>query len=97
MLTGPSDPTPTSPNDAVAGFCLTLPGRTLYLKALLAAKKFRNRGNKGAIAAFYQLEEEGLGKIFIVGGSASKTAQVFHNYILIFSLMYNYHNIFAAV
>ena len=78
-MIGPSNPTPTS-IDAVAGLCLTLPGRTLHLKALLAAKKFRNRGNKdGALAAFYQLEEEGLGKVFIVGGSASKTAQVFYN------------------
>ena len=77
LFTGPCDPTPTSPNDAVAGFCLTLPGKTLYLKALLAAKKFRNRGNKeGALAAFYQLEEEGLGTVLIVGDSASKTAQV---------------------
>lgn len=39
-MAGPCDLTPTSPNDAVAGFCLTLSGKTLYLKALLAAKSF---------------------------------------------------------
>jgi len=33
-----------------AGFCLTLPGRTLYLTPLLALKKFRKKGNKdGAV------------------------------------------------
>jgi len=32
--------------------------------------KFRKRGNKeGALAAFYQLEEDGLGKLLEVQGS----------------------------
>jgi len=43
-----------------AGYCLTLPGRKLYLTPLLRIKKFRKRGNKdGALSAFYQLEKEG--------------------------------------
>ncbi len=47
-----------------------LPGQTLYLTPLLTAKKFRNRGNKdGAIRAFVQLEEEGLGRTLVIGGS----------------------------
>ena len=53
-----------------AGYCLTLAGRKLYLTPLLQKKKFRKRGNKeGALAAFYQLEEEGLGKILELQGS----------------------------
>ena len=49
---------------SVAAYCLLLPGKTLYLSALLAAKKFRNRGNKpAALGAFHELEEAGLGKI----------------------------------
>ena len=62
MRAGSSDSTmrPTS-DDAIAAYTLLLPGKTLYLSALLNAKKFRRRGNKdGAIRAFYQLEEEGL-------------------------------------
>lgn len=63
-------------DDATAAFCLTLPGKKLHLTPLLAAKKFRARGNKeGALRAFYQLEEEGLGKVLIVGGG-SKATQV---------------------
>lgn len=43
---------------------MLLPGKTLYLSALLAAKKFRNRGNKpAALDAFHELEDAGLGKI----------------------------------
>lgn len=53
-----------------AGYCLSLPGRTLYLTPLLAMKKFRRRGNKdGAIRAFYRLEEDGLGKVLEISGS----------------------------
>jgi len=41
-----------------------LPGKKLYLKPLLDMKKFQKRGNKeGAVAVFYRLEEEGLGKV----------------------------------
>lgn len=65
-----------SEDDTTAAFCLTLPGETLYLTPLLNGKKFRNRGNKdGAVRAFLQLEEEGLGKTVIIGGSKG-TAQV---------------------
>ena len=33
-------------------------------------KKFRKKGNKqGAVAAFYHLEEEGLGKVYKVANS----------------------------
>ena len=53
-----------------AAFCLSLPGRILYLTPLLAQKRFRKRGNKeGALRAFCQLEEDGLGKLFEVTGS----------------------------
>jgi len=31
-----------SDDDATAAYCLTLPGETLYLTPLFAAKKFRN-------------------------------------------------------
>ena len=54
---------------STAAFCLSLPGKTLYLSHLLALKKFRKRGNKdGALRAFYKLEEEGLGKVLEVAG-----------------------------
>lgn len=57
-----------------AGYCLSLPGKTLYLTPLLAMK-FRKRGNKdGAIRAFYRLEEEGLGKVLEVAGSKGNLA-----------------------
>ena len=73
---GSSDPISTSADDATAGFCLTLPGKTLYLTPLLTAKKFRGRGNKeGALRAFYQLEEEHFGRVLVVGGS-SRVSQV---------------------
>ena len=75
-----------SEDDTTAAFCLTLPGETLYLTPLLNGKKFRNRGNKdGAVRAFLQLEEEGLGKTLIIGGSKG-TAQV--TIIIYCSLMY---------
>ena len=66
----------TSEDDATAAFCLTLPGETLYLTPLLNGEKLRNRGNKdGAVRAFLQLEEEGLGRTLVIGGSKG-TAQV---------------------
>lgn len=41
-----------------AGYCLSLPGKTLYLTPLLPMKKFCKRGHKnGAIRAFYRLGE----------------------------------------
>ena len=56
--------------DSTAGFCLTIPGKKLFLAPLLAMKKFRKRGNKeGAVSAFYQLEEEGLGIVIEVAGA----------------------------
>ena len=61
---------PTSQGDETAGFCLCLPGKTLYLTPLLALKKFRKKGNKdGAVRAFYQLQEEGLGKVLELTGT----------------------------
>ena len=61
---------PVSKDDETAAFCLSLPGKTLYLTPLLALKKFRKRGNKdGAVRAFYRLHEEGLGKVLEVTGS----------------------------
>ena len=62
-----------SDDDAIAAYCLTLPGETLYLTPCLLQKKFRNRGNKdGAVRAFLQLEEEGMGKTLVVGGDQLK-------------------------
>ena len=61
--------------DTTAGYCLTLPGKKLYLTPLLAMKKFRKKGNKdGALKAFYQLEEEGLGKVLEVAGTKSTSS-----------------------
>lgn len=63
-------PASVSEEDSTAGFCLTLPGKTLYLSPLLAMKKFRKKGNKeGAVASFYKLEAEGLGKVVEVRGA----------------------------
>lgn len=65
-----AESTPVSQDVETSGFCLTLPGQTLYLTPLLALKKFRKRGNKdGAIRAFYRLQEEGLGKVLEIGGT----------------------------
>ena len=69
-----------SVEDSNAGFCITLPGKTLFLAPLLAMKKFRKRGNKdGAIAAFYKLEEEGLGKVIeLTGSKGASTVSTIH-------------------
>ena len=66
-----------SDDNITAAYCLTLPGKVLYLSPLLSAKKFRNRGNKdGAVRAFLQLEEEGLGTTYIIGGTKQGGNQV---------------------
>ena len=89
---GPSDPISTSADDAIAGFCLTLPGKTLYLTPLLTAKKFRGRGNKeGALRAFYQLEEEDFGRVLVVGGSSrvsQVTSTLVHTHLSTLTLIY---------
>ena len=55
---------------STAAYCLSLPGKTLFLTHLLSLKKFRKKGNKdGALRAFYKLEEEGLGRVLEVAGS----------------------------
>ena len=47
-----------------AAYSLLLPGKVLHLNALLAMKKFRDRGNKeGAVRGFYVLEEAELGRV----------------------------------
>ena len=43
---------------STAAYCLLLPGKKLYLKALL-----------DTVTAFYRLEEEGLGKVIEVKNS----------------------------
>ena len=66
---------PGTEDDARAGYCLTLPGKTLYLSPLLALKKFRNKGNKdGAVRSFYRLQDEGFGKVKEIVGSKGATA-----------------------
>ena len=48
----------------VAAFCLLLPGKMLYISALLATKRFRYKGNKeGAVRAIKMLEEAGIGRV----------------------------------
>ena len=47
-----------------AAYSLLLPGKVLHLNALLAMKKFRDRGNKeGAVQGFYALQTAELGKV----------------------------------
>ena len=47
-----------------AGFSLLLPGRILHLNALLAMKKFRDKGNKdGAVRGLQLLEDSGIGRL----------------------------------
>ena len=47
-----------------ATYSLLLPGKVLYLNALLSLKKFRDRGNKeGAVQGFYVLQGAGLGRV----------------------------------
>ena len=59
--------------DKAAAHCFTRPGKTLYLTPLLVQKKFRGYGNKdSAVRAFFKLEEEGLGKTFVIGTSSHK-------------------------
>ena len=61
----------------IASYCLLLPGKVLHLTPLLAAKKFRNRGNKeGALRAFGLLEDDGLGNTYIISGIRGGGAQV---------------------
>ena len=75
---------PISQDMETAGFCLTLPGRTLYLTPLLALKKFRKKGNKdGAVRAFYCLQEEGLGKVLEVGGTKGTSSVSILLYVLL--------------
>ena len=74
-LAGIADVKPAPESNSTAGFCLGLPGQKLYLTPLLTMKKFRKRGNKdGAITAFYQLEEEGLGKVMELAGYKGTSA-----------------------
>lgn len=48
----------------MASYCLTLLGKVLHLTPLLSAGKFKNKGKKdGAIAAFKELEDNGIGTI----------------------------------
>ena len=55
--------TPLSKSGSVAAYCLLLPGKVLNLSALLQAKKFRGKGNEGAVAALEELHKAGLGKL----------------------------------
>lgn len=70
--------TPLLNDDAKnAAYCLLLPGCKLHLTPLLAAKKFRGRGNKdGALRALQLLEKEGLGKTYVFGSAKGSGTQV---------------------
>ena len=62
-------------DDATAAFCLLLLGNT---PLLLYLKKFRKKGDKGvAVRVFCQLEVEGLGTVFEVGGSKGTSTVCF--------------------
>ena len=62
------------------GYCLKLPGRNLNLTALLYAKKFRNHGYKsGALAAFDELEAEGLGKLELKQTKSAKVGPIYYS------------------
>ena len=67
MCTAPTPSTSTghtSKDHAVAAYCLLLPGKVLHISALLAAKRFRDRGNKdGAVKAIRVLQSAGLGEV----------------------------------
>lgn len=66
---------------SLEAYCLQLPGRQLHLSALLAAKKFRGRGNKAAaVAAFHALESAGLGKLEIKESRRGTSAVSINNY-----------------
>ena len=48
-------------DQSVAQYCILLPGKTLHISALLAAKRFQDRGNKeGTVKA---IQEAGLGTV----------------------------------
>lgn len=50
--------------------CLTTAGKRLHLQQLLAMKKFRHAGNKPmAVAAFYQLQKDQLGRVIEITNS----------------------------
>ena len=73
----------SGPKTSLATYCLLLPGKNLHLSALLAAKKFRGRGNKvAALEAFRDLEAAGLGKLIMQdsrrGTSAVSTTLIIH-------------------
>ena len=53
----------------------------------ISTEKFRKRGNKnGAIRAFYQLEEDGLGKVVEVAGSKGNVCVSVTKLHVIFSI-----------
>ena len=59
--------------------CLRLPGRKLNLTALLYAKRFRNHGyKKGALVAFRELEDAGLG---VMEAKKTKSGMVGHIHV----------------
>lgn len=63
--------------------CLRLPGKKLNLTALLYAKRFRNHGyKKGALAAFHELEEAGLG---VMETKKTKSGTVGHVQLTLFA------------
>ncbi len=71
-----------SQEKAVAMFCLILPDKVLHISALLAAKRFRDKGNKdGAVKAIKMLESAGLGTVRVQtakGNIYSKISNTMH-------------------
>ena len=69
---------------------LLLPGPLLHLNALLAMRKFRDRGNKaGAVRGFELLEESGLGEVITT--KPPRGASLVRAYMYCTCINYNYY------
>lgn len=70
---------------------LLLPGKMLYLNALLAMRKFRNCGNKaGAVRGFEELQANGLGNLHSIkpqrGASMVSVLCSSHRFVIFLSV-----------
>jgi len=74
---GPNSSSSATNRPANEKFLLLLPGKVLALSDLLAAKKFRNRGGRtAAIAAFVNLQADGLGVLQDLPSTKHSSCQV---------------------
>ena len=63
LALSPQGPRQACDDESNASYVLTLPGSVMDLTALLNKKKFRGRGNKGAIRVFQLLQQDELGQL----------------------------------